>query len=310
MKVRPPLVGAVWVCLQACQPAEQRSGDPSGARLKPAVPVPSSLRDPESILWDPSADRYLVSNMNGHPTERDNNGSISSLAPNGADADWTWIEGSRAAPLHAPKGMAILGADLLVADIDHIRVYDLRSGEPRKSVLVPEARMLNDLLVVPEGIVVSDMLAGVVTLLEPKRLVPVAQHAVPGANGLAQVGDRIWVGRFDGAGVMALDLAAGTGHGVAVDLGRVDGIASTPEGVFVASWSAPALLRVDETQGQASAVLAGTYADLGYDPSRSLLLLAAPKEDAVFFFDPRTQTAERFPEEGSPGARAEQPGGR
>src|SRR5881628_1422310 len=39
---------------------------------------------PESVLHDPVQDIYLVSNINGGPTTKDNNGFISRVRPDGA----------------------------------------------------------------------------------------------------------------------------------------------------------------------------------------------------------------------------------
>ena len=77
------------------------------------------LSTPESVLHDAGADVYLVSNINGSPLEKDGNGFISRLAPDGSVLALKWIDGeAQGITLNAPKGMAIQDGVLFVAAID------------------------------------------------------------------------------------------------------------------------------------------------------------------------------------------------
>ena len=59
---------------------------------------------PESVLHDPTADVYLVSNIVGNPAEVDGDGFISRLSPSGEVLELRWIDGaSDAVTLHAPR---------------------------------------------------------------------------------------------------------------------------------------------------------------------------------------------------------------
>ncbi|HEB52872.1 MAG TPA: hypothetical protein ENI87_06430, partial [bacterium] len=90
-----------------------------------------TLATPESVLYDPASDVWLVSNIAGEPLAKDGNGFIARVSPDDGSAR-AWIEGGRnGVTLHAPKGMALLGDDLWVADIDVVRRFDRRSGAPR-----------------------------------------------------------------------------------------------------------------------------------------------------------------------------------
>ena len=72
---------------------------------------------PASVLHDEAADIYLVSNVNGAPLDHDGNGFISRLNPLGRLVPLRWIEGGKdGVELNAPKGMALLGDTLFVAD--------------------------------------------------------------------------------------------------------------------------------------------------------------------------------------------------
>src|SRR5712691_7878176 len=89
---------------------------------------------PESVLHDPVQDIYFVSNINGSPTAKDNNGFISRVRPDGAVENLKFIEGGHGGvTLNAPKGLAIRGDTLWVADIDVVRSFDAKTGAPRDS---------------------------------------------------------------------------------------------------------------------------------------------------------------------------------
>src|SRR5437660_2140809 len=84
---------------------------------------------PESVLHDSAQDIYFVSNINGSPTAKDNNGFISRVRPDGAIENLKFIEGGRAGvTLNAPKGLALEGDTLWVADIDVVRAFDAKTG--------------------------------------------------------------------------------------------------------------------------------------------------------------------------------------
>src|SRR5216684_5633777 len=65
---------------------------PAPAAAPAAAPAPGATRlavvegflTPESVLHDPVQDIYFVSNINGGPTTKDNNGFISRVRPDGA----------------------------------------------------------------------------------------------------------------------------------------------------------------------------------------------------------------------------------
>lgn len=116
----------------------------------PSAPVAITVADvgfatPESVLHDEVADVYLVSNVNGAPLDKDGNGFISRLSPDGDVLELKWIDGATGAvTLNAPKGMAIVDDRLYVADIDCIRVFDRTSGTPAGESCVDGASFLND----------------------------------------------------------------------------------------------------------------------------------------------------------------------
>ena len=89
------------------------------------------LEAPEAARFDPELGVYFVANINGSPLGKDGNGFISRLTRDGKVDSLKFIAGGRGgAVLNAPKGMAINGDTLWVADIDVARAFDARSGAP------------------------------------------------------------------------------------------------------------------------------------------------------------------------------------
>ena len=110
------------------------------------------LAGPTAVLHDPDFDRYYVSNSNGVPGAADDNGFISILSPAGDTIALKWIDGaSREVSLSSPRGMAVVGPYLYVADLTTIRRFDRRSGAPLGEVPIAGARSLDDMKSAADG---------------------------------------------------------------------------------------------------------------------------------------------------------------
>lgn len=140
----------------AAEPAPEQSSTDQPATLSQAPSPPVLLQEvgfasPQAALYDPEADVYLVSNTNGAATDADGNGFISRVSPEGALLALKWIDGANGAGLDAPKGMALSGDKLYVADINIVRSFDRKSGEPVGKVAILGARYLEGLAVGADG---------------------------------------------------------------------------------------------------------------------------------------------------------------
>lgn len=99
--------------------------------LQTAALQVTGLQTPESFLADPAGEGYFISNTNGDPEAKDNNGFISKLDKGGIVSKLQFIKGGEGAVvLHAPKGMAMVGQTLYVADLDSLRAFDKVTGQP------------------------------------------------------------------------------------------------------------------------------------------------------------------------------------
>lgn len=104
---------------------------------------PYLLNRPESVIWNPATQSYLISNVGS--------GFILSLKDK---QDFSIFN---KANLDGPKGMAILGNNLYVADITRVVGFDLTTGEKTYEQKVPNASFLNDVTASDDKIIyVSD----------------------------------------------------------------------------------------------------------------------------------------------------------
>jgi len=256
------------------------------------------LSAPESVLYDAVGDRYLVSNVNGNPTERDNNGFISVLSPSGEITALKWIEGGKnGVKLDAPKGLALVGDTLYVADISVVRTFDARTGAARGDIPVPGSTFLSDLVAGADGkLYLTD--AGppqgefdgagteAVYVIKGKRARPLAKGSALGRpDGLAWSEKGPVISPFGSDEIYRLD-----GHGKRQDVtklpaGGLAGIVKLGDGYLVSSWQTSSIYR-GKLGGTFRVALSGQQspADIGYDTRRARLLVPHFTEGTVEAF--------------------------
>ncbi|MGH7622405.1 MAG: SMP-30/gluconolactonase/LRE family protein [Gemmatimonadaceae bacterium] len=114
----------------------------------------TGFKTPESARYDSAADVFYVSNINGSPMAKDGNGFISRMKPDGTIDSLQFIAGGRdGVTLNAPKGLALIGDTLWVADIDAVRAFNVHTGAPVATVDLSSfhALFLNDICVGGDG---------------------------------------------------------------------------------------------------------------------------------------------------------------
>ena len=315
--LRPTIASILLVTAlaSACSTKKGRAGKDAAAAEPPAPPVvvtpppapaypptPGMIElarvgfaAPESVLYLPDQDVYLVSNMNGAPGAADDNGFISKVAPDGVVSELAWIDGAKAeVVLNAPKGMAVLRGKLYVADLTTVRIFDVATGAPAGAVSIEGANFLADVAAGVDTIYVSNIGDGagtpgtdaVFAIDAAGSVTTIASGAeLAGPNGLAVIGGHVWVVPFASKELYRLHDGRKL-DGTALPAGRLDGIEALPDGrVVVTSWEGRAIYIGQP--GSAFVALAeglDTPADLGFDRKRNRIMVPLPSSDAVRFY--------------------------
>ena len=108
-----------------------KSIDTSASATPTKVGETSGFSTPESVRYDPELDVFYVSNITGNPSQKDGKGSISAVRADSTGIVRILVEsGKNGATLNAPKGLALIGDTLWVADIDAVRGFNRRTGAP------------------------------------------------------------------------------------------------------------------------------------------------------------------------------------
>jgi glucose/arabinose dehydrogenase len=281
----------------------------SGAIELASTPVLSKsfrvadLRGPASVLHDEEQDVYFVSNVDGAAAAKDGKGFIARIAPNGKVTDRTFIDG-----LDAPKGMAIRGTELWVADIDVVRAFDRVTGAELRTVdLAPHGAVyLEDIAIGPDdAIYVTDM--DVRIRGEKERLrqgdgriyrigpgegagedvieIAMSGEELRSPSGIAWDGTRFLIAQSYGNEVLAWNRGMGT-KAVLRGPGAYDGIAVLPNGTVIVSSHYDDALHVGRPVS-AMVELRPLFArkpspgDIAFDRKRNILLIPSSEGDWV-----------------------------
>lgn len=137
---------SIAVATQAARAAAQ------GPSLTPLWSLSGDFAAPESAYYHAGSSAVFVSSIDGQILDRDGNGYISRLTPDGKVTHPKWVTG-----LNAPKGLRSAGGTLWVSDIDEVVGIDIAGGRITQRVKIDGAQFLNDLATAPDGtIYVSD----------------------------------------------------------------------------------------------------------------------------------------------------------
>lgn len=206
---------------------------------------------PESAIFDATRDRIIVSVIHGHPGEADGNGHLALLSPDGEISDPSWITG-----LDAPKGMAIVGETLLVADLTRLHEIDLATGTLLRSLDVKGAVFLNDITSDGEQAYISDFMGNRIWYYQAGDMtIWLEDEALAQPNGLFLDEERLVVGSW-GQGLrddfsteipgalLAVDLETQAISTIVPSLGNLDGVVRIGDVLLVSDWITGQLFEV------------------------------------------------------------------
>lgn len=286
------------LCVAATTALAQGKDAGAAAPARPAEPpkpaaaltIKEGLATPESVLYDAETDTYLVSNINGNPLDKDNNGYIAEFSADGKVVNAKLVEGGKnGVTLNAPKGSALLGGLLYVADIDTVRVFDRKTGAAKGEIALKGATFANDVAAGPDGnVYVTDSglnakfegtgtdAVWVVTpgkKLKAKELIK--SKDLHGPNGIIVTKDALHVNTFGAPELQTYDLKGKKkGEFTKLPNGGLDGLVLVGEDLYVSSWGAKTVYK-GKLSGEFTAVYVDLEApaDLGFDSKRNLLLV-------------------------------------
>jgi sugar lactone lactonase YvrE len=299
------------VLLASCSSGEKPSTDSAtskaadtAAAAAPAMfasaGATDSMKTPESVRYDADLDAYFVSNINGPPSAKDGNGFIAQVdAGNTSSVKMLVQSGKNGVTLNAPKGMAIVGDTLWVADIDAARAFNKRTGTVIANIdLRPmKATFLNDVVASPDGaIYITDTGIkfddkGAMThpgqdqifkIVGRKASVAIkGDSALKNPNGIAWDGanGRFILGPFGDKAVSAWKDGDSTLTPVATGPGGYDGVEVLSDGrILVTSWADSSVQVIANSAFRKVVANVEAPADIGVDTKRNVL--AVPRFNA------------------------------
>lgn len=164
----------------------------------------AGFQNPESALPDTTAGVVYVSNVAGGPGDKDGNGFISKLSLDGKVTAEKWVTG-----LDAPKGLALAGGRLYVADLDQLVEIDTANGTIAARHQAAGAKILNGIVADSEGrIYTTDWPGNAIWRLENGTFEKWLESPdLKGPNGLVIDGDQLVIAAW---GTMEPDFSTKT----------------------------------------------------------------------------------------------------
>lgn len=241
----------------------------SAQKLTKAWSTSDGLKTPESALYDTQSNLIYVTNIDGDPSNKDGNGFISILDGDGKMNKLKWVTG-----LNAPKGQAIHGGNLYVADIDELVIIDIKDAKITQRIKVENAKFLNDVTASEEGtIFVTDMQDNKIYAYSNGKLALwLEDKQVKNPNGLWAEKGKLYIGTEQ---VIEADIKTKALKSLVDKCGGIDGLEKIGDNQFIYSnWQG----RIFITKGKESVKLLDTVdkkntADIDYVPGKNLVLV-------------------------------------
>ena len=194
----------------------------------------------ESVLYDKNRKVLFVSCINGVPSEKDGQGFISMLDPDGTIKSLKWVTG-----LDAPKGMGTAGKFLYVTDIDQLVIIDVEKAEILEKVQIEGASFLNDISVGADGkVYISDSDTGIISIYSNGEITSWITEGLDRPNGLFVEESRVLLTSSGSQDLKIIDKSTASYETVTTEIGAGDGVEFTgKEGYYLtSSWAGEVFL--------------------------------------------------------------------
>lgn len=226
----------------------------------------TTLLVPESVI--PYNGTIYTSQINGQPWTKDGNGAIGTLDMKGKVKNLKWITG-----LDAPKGLAVNGDWLYVADIKDVVVISISKNKIDHKITIADAVGLNDVTIDSKGVIYATDSQNARVFKIEKDVPTLYLEGLRGINGIKAVGDKLYI--LTGNAMMVADAAKNLTKFATLENGG-DGVEPIGNGDFlVTAWAGWLYyVKADGTKE----VLLDTHtiknrktADIGYDPKTKIV---------------------------------------
>jgi sugar lactone lactonase YvrE len=248
----------------------------------------------ESVVYDKEKNILYVSCQ---AADEPGDGSIAKVSLEGEILNPKFTAG-----LNNPKGIAIVGDKLYVADLLELVEINRETGDIIKKYTEDSVKFLNDVTVDKDGnVYVSDMFNSAIYKLDKDRNFKewFISPEMENPNGLLAIGDEIYLagwGRFtDGKPAFApkgcfqkINMNTMEITKISADtLGNLDGIQVNDENSFIVSdWRGGKVFRIAKT-GETVELLAleQGVGDILFLPEKGLLVLPMKKQNQILFYE-------------------------
>lgn len=313
---RATSIGAAAIAVAACAKQEAPKADSvapataatttaAGNNAAAKMGETTGLKTPESVRYDPELDVFYISNINGNPSQHDNNGFIAVVRGDSTGAPIkVLVEGGKnGATLDAPKGLALSGDTLWVADINHVRAFDRKTGAKLADIDLSsqKAQFLNDAAIGGDGAlyvtdsgILFDANGGMthpgkdqIFKISGGKATAITADSLDSPNGIVwdKANSRFVLGGFAAKSVQTWKPGDKMPANVATGAGQYDGVEVLGDGrILVSSWADSSVSVVQN--GALTKLISGVPgpADIGVDTKRNLVAVPLFNGNKVEFY--------------------------
>lgn len=242
--------------------------------LKPLWETDTTLRTPESVLFDPGQNVLYVACINGSPKLENKSSYIAKLGLDGKVIQLKFTDN-----LNSTKGMGILNDKLYVTEMTQVAEIALATGKVLNRYPIEGAKFLNDIAIdTKKGIVyVTDSNDSKVwAITNGKASLVLAGDPLKGTNGLLVENNQVLIGNGDGS-LLSLNPDTKKLTTLGKVSGGIDGIAALGNKTYIVTeWAGKIWyihadgtteLKMDTSTQKISS------ADLGYNPKTKMLFV-------------------------------------
>ena len=242
--------------------------------LTPVWESDTTLRTPESVLYEPGQNVLYVACINGGPSLENKSSYIAKVGLDGKVIKLKFSEN-----LNSTKGMGVLGNKLYVTEMTQVAEIDLSTGKILNRYPVEGAKFLNDIAVdtKKQMVYITDSGNGKVWAVSGGKVSLVLEgDPLKGTNGLLFEDGQLLIGNGDGS-LLSMDPSTKKLITIAKVSGGIDGIVGLGKKTYVVTeWGGKVwYVKADgttELKSDTSSEKINT-ADLAYNPKTKVLFI-------------------------------------